>query len=151
MVSKFIKTAVVLAVLAGLVITVSGVAPVSPISFAEAGGSSSGPIDMDTDDEGNGIPDEFETAYSELLDELWEIDPNDEDLTDVDETEGYKLMAGFYDRLPVASSTKATLASTAEIFEKLAASESLEKQQELVDKSVQRRKRYLMRTPSTSM
>ena len=83
---------------------------------------------------GNGIPDEFETAYSELLDELWEIDPNDEDLTDVDETQGYKLMAGFYDRLPVASSTKATLASTAEIFEKLAASESLEKQQELVDK-----------------
>ena len=134
MISRFIKATVFLAVLAGLAITVSGVVPVLQVSFAEAGDSSSGPIDMDTDDDGNGIPDDFETAYGELLAELWEIDPTGGDLTDVSETQGYKLMAGFYDRLPVAASTKAVLATTAEIFEKLAATDTLEKQQELVEK-----------------
>ena len=69
-----------------------------------------------------------------MLAELWEIDPTGGDLTDVSETQGYKLMAGFYDRLPVAASTKAVLATTAEIFEKLAATDTLEKQQELVEK-----------------
>ena len=95
----------------------------------------------------DGIPDDFETAYVELLSDLAEIDANGEDLTDVSETDSYKLMAGFYERLPVSARTKAVLAATAEIFEKLAATDTLEKQEELVEKIRKEERQMLGQDP----
>ena len=48
------------------------------------------------------------------------------------ESEAYKDLRDFYERLPIAASTKQILDARPEIFKKLAAAESLEKQQEVI-------------------
>ena len=54
------------------------------------------------------------------------------DLSDMYESEAYKELRAFYERLPIAASTKQVLDARPEIFKKLAAAESLEKQQEVI-------------------
>ena len=108
MISILIKCTSFCAVLAIIAMTASGVLPILPNSFAEAQGPNSAPIDMETDDDDDGIPDEFMEAYTQLLSDLREIEPG-EDLTDVPNSGSYKLMKAFYNRLPIADSTKAAM------------------------------------------
>lgn len=140
--SNFTKATSLFAVLAIFAITVLTAVPFSSVSPAEAKGSGPAPVDMETDEDENGIPDEFEKLYGDLLSDLSEIG-HGEDMTDVSETESYKLMKGFYDRLPIAASTKAILETTADRFEKLASTEDVAKQQELYEKIQEEERRVL--------
>ena len=57
-------------------------------------------------------------------------------------------MYGFYDRLPIADSTKEALGATAEIFEELAAIDDLAKQEELAEEIQQKERKLLEGDPA---
>ncbi len=122
-----------IAVLALFTVITSGLFLSVSVAVAEGTDSENTPIDMETDDDGNGIPDEFEAEYRELLAALASMSIDSMNLKDIYESEVYKALRDFYERLPIAAFTKQVLDQHALAFQKLAAVDSLEKQREALD------------------
>lgn len=114
---------VVLAV--GLLVTV-------PFASAEDSSGQS-EIDMETDDDGNGIPDEFEDEFKELLAAMSEMYPSDTKLEDIYDSKPYREIRGFYERLPIKAITKEGLDEIASDFRELAAANTLAKEEKAIE------------------
>ena len=69
------------------------------------------------------------------------------DVTDIYESEGYKVLRDFYERLPIAITTKQVLDQRAAILEKLAAADSLAKQEEIIARLLKDEKELLDADP----
>ena len=136
-----------ISVLALFAVLASGLFMSVSVATAEGEDSEVTPIDMDTDEDGNGIPDEFETEYRELISSMTSVGVNSADLVDIQESETYKLLRGFYERLPIAAQTKQALDQRALDVQKLAKSDSLEKQQEGMDDILKNEKQLLKDDP----
>ena len=104
-------------------------------SVVTAGGGPDGdtPIDMETDDDGNGIPDEFEREFRAMGASMMNLDSSAMDFTDVYGSEAYKVMRDFYERLPISEQTKQALDERATTFQDLAAMDSPRDQKNALD------------------
>lgn len=112
---------------------------VSPVMADENDGGADqeeSSIDMDTDQDGNGIPDEFETEFRELLDTVLAMDSGSLNMGNIYQGEAYKALNGFYERLPIEASTKAVLREIPELYQKLMLDDEFEKDQEALNKIV---------------
>ena len=108
------------------------ITPVPP-AMAQEAVEHEGTIDMETDNDGNGILDEFETQFRKMLASMNSIEVHPEDLENVYESESHKAFRGFYERLPIKAQTKRPLDACAFAFQKLAKADSLQKQQKELD------------------
>ena len=84
------------------------------------------PIDMETDDDGNGIPDEFESEFLLLKDKIVAMDADALNIGDIREGKAYKTLRAFYERLPIKAETKELLDEIAGAFEEFALADSPE-------------------------
>ena len=134
-------------VLSLLAVVVSGLFISVSVTTAEGTDSENTPIDMETDDDGNGIPDDFEAEYRELISSMMSVDVSSADLLDIQESETYKVLRGFYERLPIAALTKQALDQRALEFQKLAKTDSLEKQKEAIDEMLKKESELLKDDP----
>ena len=94
------------------------------------------PIDMDTDDDGNGIPNEFETEFRVLLDSMLSMDAGLLNMRDIYQGDAYKALRGFYERLPIQAKTKQVLDAIPGLYQKLILDDALEKNPDALDELV---------------
>ena len=81
---------------------------------------------MEMDDDGNGIPDEFESEFLLLKDKIVAMDADALNIGDIREGKAYKTLRAFYERLPIKAETKELLDEIAGAFEEFALADSPE-------------------------
>ena len=102
---------------------------------------------METDDDGNGIPDEFETEYRKLMAALADIDASQTNLEDIQESKTSEVLRGFYERLPIKAQTKQALDQRALEFKKFAKADTSGQQQKVFDDVLKKEKELLEDDP----
>jgi hypothetical protein len=117
------------------------------VATAEDIDSGATPIDMKTDDDGNGIPDEFETEYRKLMAALADIDASQTNLEDIQESKTSEVLRGFYERLPIKAQTKQALDQRALEFKKFAKADTSGQQQKVFDDVLKKEKELLEDDP----
>ena len=99
------------------------------------------PIDMETDEDGNGIPDDFETEFRALLDTMLAMDSASLKMGDIYKGEAYKTLRDFHERLPIEASTKQVLHELPGLYQKLILDDELEKNPKALDEIVAKEKK----------
>ena len=117
--------------------------PFTPSAVADGTDEETGTIDMETDNDGNGIPDEFETEYRKFVASIKNMDTSSLDLQDVRQSEPYKALRGFHERLPMKSETKVALDQGALAFQEAANTDSPEKQRKQMEELAEIHKKLL--------
>ena len=136
-----IRTIGVFALFGILVLTLTLYA--SPATAQEKDGGqedAATPIDMETDEDGNGIPDDFETEFRELLGTMLAMDSASLKMGDIYEGEAYKTLRDFYERLPIEAATKEVLDELPGLYQKLILDDELEKNPKALDEIVAKEK-----------
>ena len=132
-----IRTTAVFALFAMLVLGLAYAFYVSPVMVeGDDGGADQeeSSIDMETDQDGNGIPDEFETEFRALLNTVLAMDSGSLNMGNIYEGEAYKALNGFYERLPIKASTKELLREIPGLYQKLMLDDDSEKDAEALNK-----------------